>query len=79
MHIIYYFVEKSRTDLSLSNGWISYSKAPAVLNSTIYLYSVGTTAYFFCDDGFTLSHQDSRTCQASGNWNKQTPTCDQSN
>ena len=58
--------------LGLSNGGVSYNKQQ--VNGG---YPVGTKASFGCDNGYNLAGSSSRTCQASGNWNHATPTCNQ--
>ena len=36
----------------------------------------GETAYYNCSEGYTLNGTDTRTCNASGNWTLEAPTCD---
>ena len=59
--------------LHLSNGGISYNKSP--LNNGGY--PIGTVASFSCNYGYSQTQSNSRTCQTSGMWNQQTPTCNQ--
>ena len=42
-------------------------------------YPVDTMANFMCNHGYRKIGSKSSTCQSSGNWNQQTPTCMQSN
>ena len=60
--------------LSLSNGRLSYNK-PQATNGK---YPVDTTVSFTCNHGFRKTGSSSSTCQTSGSWNQQTPTCTQS-
>ena len=39
-------------------------------------YVVDTIASFSCNSGYHQNGPDSITCQESGNWNEQTPTCE---
>ena len=57
--------------LSLPNGFVNYTTT--VENGG---YLVDTVASFLCDFGYYLNDTNSRTCQASGNWNEQTPICE---
>ena len=61
--------------LSLVNGQITYNK-PAVSNGK---YPVDTTISFTCNYGYRRSGSTSGTCQTSGTWNQQPPTCTQGN
>ena len=58
-----------------SNGQISYNEP----SMTYGEYPVDTKASFTCNQGYSLSGSESRTCETSGNWNQETPTCNQSN
>ena len=60
--------------LSLPNGQINYNK-PAANNGG---YPVDTTVSFTCNHGYRRTGSASRSCQTSGNWNQQTPSCIQS-
>ena len=42
-------------------------------------YPVDTTASFTCVNGYFLSGTTFSTCEISGNWNQETPTCNHSN
>ena len=42
-------------------------------------YPVDTTVSFTCNHGYKRAGSTSSTCQTSGTWNQQTPTCTQSN
>ena len=57
--------------MSLVNGLVKYSKS-----AEIGRYLVNTVAAFSCNSGYQLNGTNSATCQASGNWNEQTPTCE---
>ena len=56
-----------------SNGEVDYSIHP--LSGA---YSVDTVATFRCTSGYKKQGSSSRTCQPSGHWNQQTPTCSRS-
>ena len=60
--------------LSLSNGKVSYDRDP--LGGR---YPVNTKASFSCNGGYNRDGDESRTCQSSGNWNQNTPTCNEGN
>ena len=60
--------------LSLSNGNINYNMGPLGGRRR-----VNTVATFSCDSGYSRSGPSSRTCQSSGNWNRQAVTCNQGN
>ena len=52
---------------------------PAPVHGEVF-YSNNRTTYqeeaaFTCDLGFYLSHDVTRTCEASGNWGGTTPDC----
>ena len=57
------------------NGDISYNES-LLRNEG---YPIDTLASFVCHYGYTLNGSDSSTCEDSGNWNQQTPTCEQGN
>ena len=57
-----------------ANGEINYNKAPVADGG----YPLDTVASFSCDYGYSRSGSSSRTCETSGNWNHQNPTCNQS-
>ena len=42
-------------------------------------YPVDTVASFICNNGYNISGSPSSICQSSGNWNQQTPICNQGN
>ena len=42
-------------------------------------YPVYTVAHFSCKDKYDRNGPKSRTCQHSGNWNMNSPTCNISN
>ena len=67
-----YVIAVTCRSLSLVNGGISYSELP--VNGR---YPVDTVASYTCDHGHSLIGSSSRTCQTSGNWNNQNPTCNQ--
>ena len=56
-----------------SNGDVDYSNDP--VNGG---YTVDTVATFSCNFGYRREGSSSRTCQPSGHWNKQNPTCNRS-
>ena len=60
--------------LNLGNGQISYNKSPGEGK-----YPVGTVASFLCDPGYNRQGSSSKTCQASGSWDNNPTTCNQSN
>ena len=61
--------------LILDNGDNNYNGATATNEG----YTVDTIVSFTCNYGYTLSGSNSTTCQNSGLWNQETPTCDQGN
>ena len=56
---------------NLENGDINYNES-LLTNGE---YPVDTLASFMCNRGYDLSGSDSGTCQTSGDWDQQTPTC----
>ena len=36
----------------------------------------GQTAHYICNEGYTLNGTDTRTCNASGEWTLETPSCE---
>ena len=59
----------------MPNGRVNYNTA-IVINEG---YKVDTVATFSCNREYSLAGVSSRTCQTSGSWNEQSPTCNQSN
>ena len=59
---------------SPSNGGISYNKEKVGGR-----YPVNTEASFSCNSGYNRNGHSSRTCQSDGNWDQQTPSCNQGN
>ena len=57
--------------MNLNNGQINYNGSPLANQG----YPVKTVASFTCNDGYFLMGSDSTTCQTSGNWNHNTPSC----
>ena len=57
-----------------ANGQVAYSNATVDGG-----YPVDTVATFSCNSRYSRSGSSSRTCQTSGNWNQETPTCNLSN
>ena len=57
---------------TIDNGTINYTT-----NLTEEGYSFDTLAELHCDPGYkpSVSSQESRRCEQSGNWNGQTQTC----
>ena len=68
-----YFVTVTCSAVSLQNGGISYNQS--VVNGR---YTVDTKATFSCSSGYSRAGSSSSTCQTSGNWSPQIPTCNQS-
>ena len=60
--------------MSISNGRVMYDRARVSVNGG---WPVDTVASFSCNSGYSRSGSSSRTCQTSGNWNQQNPTCNQ--
>ena len=58
---------------SPTNGGKTYD-----MNGVNGKYPVYTVVTFTCNSGYTLSGYNTRTCETSGNWNKQSPTCKKS-
>ena len=56
--------------LTLLNGRVHYTQSEV---GEQYLES--TRASFRCDKGYSLHGDVSTTCQTSGSWSHQTPTC----
>ena len=48
-------------------GHIAYSKSPSIVDGT---YPQNTVATFSCNNGFSKTGPEVRTCQASGMWDK---------
>ena len=38
--------------------------------------TITSLAFYYCDEGFRLSGEDTRVCQASGFWRERDPTCE---
>ena len=55
----------------MENGQTNYNKSP-VTNGE---YPVDTTVSFTCNYGYMRTGSTSSTCQTSGNWTEQSPTC----
>ena len=52
--------------LTVPNGQVSAPSGTTFMNTVTYT----------CDDGYNLNGASDRTCQASGNWDLEEPTCD---
>ena len=60
--------------LRLENGEVSYNTSP--VNGS---FPANTTASFSCNSHYRRDGPSSVTCQISGNWTEETPTCNASN
>ena len=60
--------------LSLQNGEIEYD--PLQENGE---YPTGTVAFFTCEEGYMRSGSVFGTCQDSGTWDSELPTCEEGN
>ena len=58
-------------EVNLENGQVEYN-----LSSQNGQYLTGTLASFTCDDGHVINGSLSSTCQDTGTWNPQLPTCE---
>ena len=65
-----YFVSVTCTSLTLINGDVSYSTS-----AVDGRYPVGSTVYFTCSDGYMRNGLDSSTCNITGEWMDELPTC----
>ena len=45
-------------------------------NVTLTTTTFMSTATYSCNSGYTLSGNETRTCEASGTWSDTAPTCD---
>ena len=63
------------TPIGLLNGKTMYNKAVASNGR----YPVDTRVSFTCNHGYRRTGPTSSTCQTSGNWIQQSPTCRQCN
>ena len=59
--------------LSIENGEVEYH--PSQDNGE---YPTGTVAFFTCEEGYMRSGSVFGTCQDSGTWDSQVPTCEES-
>ena len=57
--------------LTLQNGEVIYQNGDAIGG----WYPVDTSARFYCDEEYTQEGNSYSTCQESGHWNQQGPTC----
>ena len=71
INIVTIFFLGKCTSLNLSNGVVSYTTSAE--NGR---YLANTVASFSCDSGYYHNGAISATCEASGNWNEQIPTCE---
>ena len=62
-------------DLYVANGRVSFNKPEVRRN----FYDLGTVASFTCNSGYSREGSSSSTCQNSGMWSSQAPTCKKSN
>ena len=58
--------------LSIENGQVKCKETRLPSGE----YPVDAQVHFECNRGYDLSGSDSSTCQSSGLWNNQPPTCD---
>ena len=42
----------------------------------VTMTTITSLAFYYCDEGFRLSGEDTRVCQASGFWRGRDPTCE---
>ena len=61
---------------TLKNGTLVHCGGSLLASGS---YPVGTKVTFVCDPGYKLSGSRSSTCQTSGLWSHQPPTCNQGN
>ena len=61
--------------LNLDNGGVTYNESMVMTDE----YPVDTLASFSCDRGYNLNGSATSTCQTSGEWDQDTPTCEQGN
>ena len=59
----------------MANGQVNYNQQQ-VINLMNERYHIDTVATYTCNDGYSLSGSESNTCQASGNWEHDLPTCE---
>ena len=69
---IYYFNLEVCPPVNLKNGATEYH--PSSLNGQ---YPTDTLAFFSCDDAFMRNGPLFSTCQNTGNWVPEIPTCDE--
>ena len=56
---------------SLGNGRINYTHSTLENGA----FPVGTIASFTCNEGYFLIGSEAASCQTSGTWNANTPSC----
>ena len=59
--------------LNITNGRVEYH--PSAVNGAL---PIDTLAFFTCDEGYIINGFGFSTCQESGNWDPEIPTCDKS-
>ena len=71
--ILIFLLTVSCKDLEkIAFGHVTYTKSPSIVDGT---YPHNTIANFSCNDGFSKSGPEVRTCQASGKWDKGNQSC----
>ena len=66
-----YFALVTCPNLQLEYGHINYNDSQTADGG----YIVDTVASFICNQGYSLTGSRTSTCQTSGNWSQQLPTC----
>ncbi len=51
-------------------GYIDYGRATYTA-----LYHQGASVTYHCDDGYSMTGDNTLTCQSNGTWDKLSPTC----
>ncbi len=49
-----------------------------VEQQVLFPYPQGSSVTYHCDDGYTMTGDNTRTCQSNGRWDKPAPKCDPS-
>ena len=69
--IVQWYVLVTCAPLSLPNGLVDYN-----MSEENGRYLADTVASFSCNSGYYRNGPNSRTCETSGNWNEEIPTCE---